>query len=114
MFLSNQQKTKEVMRGHGMLMSVALRVEQTTGKKRKALARLSDCQMLYRSTEAKSGNVAQSINQSHGKRQGKARPSLDLISPNSRPPMKVACAAPARTLPYEEAISSSKASQEQG
>lgn len=42
----------------------------TNNWKKKVLARLSDCQMLYSNTEAKSCNVGQPINQSSGMRQG--------------------------------------------
>lgn len=61
MFLSNQHKTKEVIRGHGLLMSVARGL--TNNRKKKVLARLSGSQMLHSHTGA-SVTIRPSISQS--------------------------------------------------
>lgn len=50
MFLSNQQKTKEVIRGHSLLMIVAR--GSTNNRKKKALAKLSGSQVLHSHTGA--------------------------------------------------------------
>lgn len=51
MFLSNQQKTKEVIRGHSLLMTVAR--GSTNNRKKKALASLSRSQVLHSHTGAR-------------------------------------------------------------
>lgn len=61
MFLSNQQKTKEVIRGHSLLMSMARGL--TNNRKKKILVRLSGSQMLHSHTGA-SITIRPSINQS--------------------------------------------------
>lgn len=60
MFLSNQQKTKEVIRGHSLLMTVA--GGSTNNRKKKALARLSGSQVLHSHAGA-SLTIRPSINQ---------------------------------------------------